>query len=56
MTLGKYLGWINIHIILGLVFIIVLQPIAIVMRILGYAPLKKVNKDFFRIEKIGNHL
>ena len=46
MALGKYLGWINSHIILGLVYIIVLQPIAIFMRFLGYDPLKKINKDF----------
>ena len=45
MSLGKYLGWINSHIILGLVFIIVLQPIAIFMRLLGHDPLKKINKD-----------
>ena len=45
MALGKYLGWINSHIILGLVFLIVLQPIAIIMRSLGYDPLKKINKD-----------
>ena len=46
MALGKYLGWINSHIILGLVFIIVLQPIAILMRFVGYDPLKKIKKDF----------
>ena len=46
MALGKYLGLINSHIILGLVFIIVLQPIAIFMKFLGYDPLKKINKDF----------
>ena len=45
MALGKYLGWINSHIILGLVFLIVLQPISIIMRSLGYVPLKKINKD-----------
>ena len=45
MALGKYLGWINSHIILGLFFLIVLQPIAIIMRSLGYDPLKKINKD-----------
>ena len=45
MALGKYLGWINSHIILGLVFLVVLQPIAIFMRFLGYEPLKKINKE-----------
>ena len=45
MALGKYLGWVNSHIILGLVFIIVLQPIAVFMRLLGYEPLKKIKKN-----------
>ena len=51
MTLGKYLGWINSNIILGLVFIIVLQPIAIFMRFLGYDPLKKINKNCISYRK-----
>ena len=41
MALGHALGWINMHLILGLVFIIVLQPIAYTMRIFGHDPLKK---------------
>ena len=40
MVLGHALGWINSHIILGLVFIFVLQPIAYVMRLTGYDPLR----------------
>ena len=51
MALGKYLGWINSHIILGIVFIIVLQPIAIFMRIFGYDPLKKINKNCISYRK-----
>ena len=39
MRIGEFLGWINSRIILGLIFILVLQPIALVMRILGYDPL-----------------
>ena len=41
MALGLALGWINSRIILGLVFVIVLQPIAFLMRLSGYDPLKK---------------
>ena len=44
MALGHFLGWINSHIILGLVFILVLQPIAYIMRITGYSPLKTILK------------
>ena len=40
MLLGHVLGWINSHIILGLVFILVLQPIAYIMRLTGYDPLR----------------
>ena len=44
MALGHALGWVNSHIILGLVFIIVLQPIAYVMRLTGYDPLRRRRK------------
>ena len=41
MALGYALGWINSRIILGLVFLIVLQPIALIMRAFSYDPLRK---------------
>ena len=44
MLLGYVLGWINSHIILGLVFIFVLQPIAYIMRLTGYDPLRTKRK------------
>ena len=40
MKLGHILGWVNSRIILGLVFLIVLQPIALIMRFLGHDPLR----------------
>ena len=40
MALGHALGWINSRLILGLVYIIVLQPIAYTMRLFRYDPLK----------------
>ena len=40
MKLGHILGWLNSRIILGVVFIFVLQPIALIMRIFGHDPLK----------------
>jgi len=40
MKLGHILGWLNSRIILGLVFFIVLQPIALIMRFFGHDPLK----------------
>ena len=44
MVIGHFLGWINSHIILGLVFIFVLQPIAYIMRLTGYDPLRNKRK------------
>ena len=40
IALGHGLGWLNSKIILGLVFIFVLQPIAFAMRLTGYDPLR----------------
>ena len=50
MKIGYYLGWINSRLILGLVYLIILQPIAIVMKIFGYDPLKKKksNEKYYR--------
>ena len=56
MALGLALGWINSRIILGLVFFLVLQPIALIMKFVGYDPLKtkKRNKMTYRENK-SNH-
>ena len=46
MKLGLTLGCINSKIILGLVYMIVLIPIAFVMRLIGYDPLRtKQNEE-----------
>ena len=56
MRLGLLLGWINSRIILGLVFIIVLLPIALIMRLFGYDPMrkKKFNLESYK-ENNTNH-
>lgn len=41
MALGHGLGWINSHLILGLVFMVVLQPTALLMRAFGHDPLRR---------------
>ena len=50
MKLGHVLGWVNSKVILGLVFIFVLQPIAFIMKSFGYDPLqiKKNSKTTYR--------
>ena len=45
MKIGNILGWINSRLILGIVFIIVLQPIALFMKIFGYDPLRNKNNN-----------
>ena len=44
MALGHLLGWVNSRIILGLVFILLLQPMAYIMRLTGYDPLRRRRK------------
>ena len=50
MKIGHILGRINSPIILGLLFILVVQPIAIIMKIFKYDPLRKnfENKKSYR--------
>ena len=56
MKLGLTLGWVNNRIILGLVFIIVLLPISVVMRLIGYDPLRnKLKEEKTYREKQNNH-
>ena len=45
IKLGLILGWVNSRIILGLVYVIVLLPIAFVMRLIGYDPLRTKLKE-----------
>ncbi len=45
MALGHGLGWVNSHLILGLVFVLVLQPIALIMRLVGHDPLRRRRHD-----------
>jgi len=52
MALGHALGYINSHLVLGLVFIVILQPIALCMRLMGYDPLNKRTKGLGTYRKI----
>ena len=58
MKLGHILGWLNSRIILGVVFIFVLQPIALIMRIFGHDPLntKKHFKKSYRENKTNQKI
>ena len=52
MFIGLILGWINSRLILGLVFILVLQPISFIMKIFGYDPLKKKKRNVLTYREI----
>ncbi len=41
MKIGHTLGWLNSKVILGLVFLIILQPTAFIMKLSKYDPLRK---------------
>ena len=58
MRMGYILGWVNSRIILGLVFLIVLQPIALIMRIFGHDPLrtKKLDQKTYREIKTNQNI
>lgn len=45
IALGNALGWFNSKIIFGLIFIFILQPIALIMRFIGYDPLRIKRKE-----------
>ena len=55
MKLGHILGWINSHLILGAVFFFVLQPIAYVMRLTGYDPLKRKRAGLESYRELSKH-
>ena len=54
MKIGNILGWINSHFILGLVFLFILLPISMIMKVIGYDPLKlkKISQKSYRETKI----
>ena len=58
MGIGHVLGWVNSRIILGLVFIIVLLPIACIMRLFGYDPLRTRRKGVksYREKRKNNYI
>ena len=41
MKIGLYLGWVNSRLILGLVYLLILIPISLLMKLFGYDPLRK---------------
>jgi hypothetical protein len=52
-AIGYTLAWINTRIVLGIVFFLVLSPIGIVARLLGYDPMRRyldTETDTYRID------
>ena len=56
IKIGLALGWINSQIILGLVFLLVLLPISLIMKVFGYDPLKIKKNNVLTFREIKeNH-
>ena len=53
MKIGLALGWINSRIILGIIFLFVLEPISLFMKLMGYDPLriKMGNRETYKENK-----
>ena len=45
MKTGHILGWINSRLILGIVYILILMPISVIMKLTSYKPLKKIDRN-----------
>ena len=59
MSLGHILGWINSRLILSLIFVVILIPLAFIMKTFGYDPMrqKTINKKTYReLKKYKNNL
>ena len=57
MFIGSLAGWLNSHIILGLIFIVVVQPISLLLKITNYDPLHlKYNNKSYKIKKINHKI
>ena len=58
MKVGFVLGWINSRIILSVIFILVVQPIAILMKCFGYDPLRTKRKGeiTFKETRLNNSI
>tara|TARA_B100001989_G_C24162318_1_gene280234 strand:+ start:134 stop:526 length:393 start_codon:yes stop_codon:yes gene_type:complete len=58
IILGHVLGWINSRLVLGLVFVFLVQPIAYIMRLFGYDPLRKKRnmQESYKEDKRGHQI
>ena len=56
--LAECLGFINSHLVLGLIFLLILQPTSIIMKLFKYDPLKlrKTNKKSYKEKKMTNKI
>ena len=54
MRFGGLLGWINSYLILGMVYLLVLIPVSLIMKIFGHDPLKLKTKKTLSSFKVYN--
>ena len=55
MWIGLILGKLNSYLIMGIIFIIILQPIALIMKLMGHKPLKKISKRLLTYKEIRHN-
>mgnify|MGYP001239687986 CR=1 FL=1 len=55
IKIGHILGFLNSKIILGIIFLFILQPIAFIMRIFGYDPLKLKRQKVISFRELRNN-
>ena len=55
MWIGLILGKVNSYLIMGIIFIIILQPIALIMKLMGHKPLKKISKRLLTYKEIRHN-
>jgi len=46
MLIALGLGWVNTHLLLGIVFYLIITPMGLIMRVMGKAPIKPKSSQF----------
>jgi len=58
MKFGKFAGFINSYLILGLIYILIVLPISLVLKILKYDPLNLMenNKNSYKLKRMNSKI
>ena len=58
MKFGKFAGFINSYLILGIIYILIVLPISLVLKILKYDPLNLMenNKNSYKLKRVNSKI